>query len=71
MRRHKQKVEAAKRDVFRSRHVEVNTIDFRAAWDHICDLDPGLPREDPVVDDLKRAIVGLSRRVHELEHEWS
>ncbi len=72
-RTHKQFVEASKRDAYRSSHERINQVTFEDAWKAATELDAGLPLLPPgdVDTPVKRAILGLARRVAELEHEWS
>jgi len=76
-RTHKQEVESKKRDAYMTRYDELNTIDFEKAWSEATDNDSGLPeiQSDEIFSDreqiLVRAIIGLARRVAELEYEWS
>jgi hypothetical protein len=72
-RTHKQFVEASKRDAYRSSHEHINQVTFEDAWRVATQLDAGLPLYPPedTKDSAKRAILGLARRVVELEHEWS
>lgn len=72
-RTHKQFVEASKKDAYRSSHEHINRVTFEDAWRVAAQLDAGLPLYPPedIKDSAKRAILGLARRVVELEHEWS
>lgn len=69
---HRLKVEASKRDAYRSRYSDINRVTFLEAWRLVANLDSGLSKEAPedAPEGLKRAIVGLARRVSELEKEW-
>lgn len=45
---------------------------YSDAWKLAVELDPNLPREAPdLPEEARRAIVGLARRVLELEEGWS
>jgi hypothetical protein len=67
---HKSTVEKSKRDAYRTPYEEVNRTNLPEAYKMAQSLDPGLP-ENPTEGDYQRAVLGLARRVKELEHEWS
>lgn len=77
---HKQEVEKAKRDAYQTPYEKINRINLWDAYRLAISLDPGLPKPDPgyeeaggtpTEEELQRALVGLARRIKELEHEWS
>ena len=74
-RTHKQKVEAAKQDAWRSRyeHINKNVATVSDGWKVAASMDSGLPSELPkdISPEASRAIVGLARRIEELVWEWS
>lgn len=71
-RTHKQMVEASKRDAYQSGYEHIDRMTFLDAWKAARELDAGLPSEPPkdLSDEAKRAVLGLARRVAQLEHEW-
>ena len=71
-RTHKQRVEAAKRDAYQSGYDHIDRMTFLDAWKAARELDAGLPLEPPegLPEEARRAILGLARKVAQLDHEW-
>jgi hypothetical protein len=66
-------VEASKRDAYQSGYDHIDQMTFPDAWKAAIELDAGLPSEPPkdFPEEARRAILGLARKVAQLDHEWS
>lgn len=56
---------------YKTMYAHINEMGDRAAWEEARSLDQTLPEEPKTEADLKSALVSLTRRVKELEYEWS